>query len=94
VTSLPTFTVRVGCKVPLAETVSDSVPFFSASVTYTGLALAFWSACHQQSRPRHGHGHGADPHRGALPPFAGQAVAQQVLHFLAAGSRFVLFHVR
>src|SRR5690606_23898158 len=43
--SEPTFTVRVGCSVPLASTVKERSPRLTASVTYTGLALAFCCCC-------------------------------------------------
>ena len=45
--SEPIFTVRVGCSVPLAETVSAKSPRLTTSVTYSGLALAAALALHQ-----------------------------------------------
>ena len=43
--SLPMFTARVGCSVPLADTVSVRLPLRRASVTYTGAALVCFCAC-------------------------------------------------
>ena len=41
--SLPTFTERVGCKVPLAETLSVRLPRRTSSVTKAGAAFVrFW----------------------------------------------------